>query len=307
VPAQFNGEIAASSILIRPPHEAEWPVCRMLLPAAFELGSAPECLLALDPDRPKVFAAAAYRVADRVMFALRIRVIRIHRRRGIGARLMEALLTVARRHDVREILVPVDVNTEPDADGFLTAYGFHRTARLTKVDAPAGPMHQYLQRIEERLLQRRMIPPDARFVWLPDAPHGQLLHLFAEYIVHNPDFQPEGVRNAIRRGMMDSSPVLMIDDRVEGMILWERRGELAEVHARVVTPRFQGGWVNAMLLARGLGRAWKEGVRRVRFEFEDGNRDTRKLAARFRAVTVWVRDTYKRELVSSSQTGEEGR
>jgi hypothetical protein len=80
------------------------------------------------------------------------------------------------------------------------------------------------------------------------------------------------------------------------MLLWEREADLVKVFARVVTPRFQGGWANALLLAHGIERAWSEGGRRVQFDSLDTNKDTLKLAARFRAEVVAVRESWVRQL-----------
>jgi hypothetical protein len=93
---------------------------------------------------------------------------------------------------------------------------------------------------------------------------------------------------------MDISPVVMIDDRVAGILLGELEGATAVVRSRVVVPGYHGSWVNVMLLAEALDIGWAGGGRRARFSYTDSNRDTQKLAIRFRAEVTSVIARFRR-------------
>jgi GNAT superfamily N-acetyltransferase len=87
---------------------------------------------------------------------------------------------------------------------------------------------------------------------------------------------------------MDISPVVMVDGGVAGILLGHVDGETAVVRSRVVAPGYQGSWVNAVLIAEALDIGWAAGARRARFSYTSSNRDTEKLARRFRAKVTSV-------------------
>ena len=54
------------NVVIRPPQEAEWPACRMLLPEAFARGESPECLLAVSEAPRQMLGASSFKLAERM-------------------------------------------------------------------------------------------------------------------------------------------------------------------------------------------------------------------------------------------------
>ena len=180
----------------------------------------------------------------------------------------------------------------PEAEAFLLAHGFVRAARLTSVEGAVEEMRASLTALRDRLLARGKVPAAARMVRLREAPRGQVARLYAEFILHHPDLPAARIQQRLERGQLDDSTVLLVNDRGEGMILWLLDGSLARVLARVVTPSYQGGWANALLMATALEWGCAAGAARVRFESLDTNQDTLKLAQRFQAQVVEVKDRY---------------
>jgi hypothetical protein len=182
--------------------------------------------------------------------------------------------------------------TEPDAAPFLAAHGFRLLGRLTTVEADVLAMRDYLLGLRDRLIAGGKVPANARLIRFSEAPQDQVARLYAEYIVHNPEAEPALLRHPEFKEKIASSPVLMMDDRVVGILLLGVEGALATVHARVVTPELRGGWVNPLMMGTATEDVWQAGARRVRFEIPPDNRDTEKLARRFQAETVSAWDRY---------------
>jgi GNAT superfamily N-acetyltransferase len=94
------------------------------------------------------------------------------------------------------------------------------------------------------------------------------------------------------------SPVLCVDGRVEGMVLYEVAGETGTVQGRVVTGQYRGGWANTLLMAAAIDRGLERGVRRLRFEVPESNPDTRKLMMRVGAEVLRCTSCFARMAVS---------
>jgi hypothetical protein len=93
---------------------------------------------------------------------------------------------------------------------------------------------------------------------------------------------------------LDLSNVLLVGDRVEAMILGERRQDAAVVHAWIVRPGYRGGGGSAVLVGLWLERARGAGLRSLRFETADTTRDPMKVVDRVRGQVVRSRATYVR-------------
>lgn len=287
---------APEAVTIRPPREPEWRVCRMLLPDAFRHAVPPDCLLAVSPRPPYVVGAVAYHAGPRALHGVRVRVIREHRRRGIGRRLMGAVLDKAAAQGAVRVMGLGDPKTDPESEAFASALGFSRDCRLTTFECDLELMAQFMCALRDRILSRQKLPPGAEIVWLPAAPKEEVARLYAEFIMHSPDYPVAVMAHALENGRLDHSPVLLAEGRVGAMVIWELVETVAVVHARVMTPPFQRGWANPCLMATALERGREVGVRRVRFESRDDNLDTLKLARRFQSDVLRVRDTYVRIL-----------
>ena len=276
-----HGAICQADVTVRQPRDFEGPACRMLLP---DLQG--ECLIAAQEGALAIVGAASFRPWPRALIGLRIRVIRTHRRRGIGSLLLRRVLDEAAERNAGAVLGRADGLHEPDAPAFLAAHGFRFLGRLTTIEADVHPMRDYLVALRARL----RMPANVRLMPVSEAPCDQVARLYAEYIAHQPDADSSLLECLHRR--TGPSPVLMLGDRVVGMLLSDLDGPLCTVHARVVAPGQRGGWVNALLLASGIADCVERGGRRVRFEIPHENRDTEKLALRFGAETVSAWDRY---------------
>ena len=128
----------------------------------------------------------------------------------------------------------------------------------------------------------------------------QVARLHAEYVARAGELNPW---RAVIAGNPSLAPsvILLVDGRVEAILLGELEASLAIVRSRVVTPRFQGGWANTLLLAEALDRGWEYGARRVQFSYSDSNRDTQKLARRFKAEVISVLAKFQRRRMPTAE------
>jgi GNAT superfamily N-acetyltransferase len=282
-----------SNITIRRPRDVEGPVCCMLLPESPEGPvTRRQYLVAVQEAAPQIVGAASFQAGERALFGVRLRVVRTHRHRGVGSRLLRHILEEATRRNAAGVFARADGRNEPDAAPFLAAHGFRFLGRRTTVEADLAPMRDYLLGLRDRLMAGGKVPANAKLVRFSEAPQDQVARLYAEFIQHNPDVDPAILRHPKFKEKIAASPVLMIGDRVVGILLVGLEGQLTTVHARVVTPELRGGWVNALMMGTGMEDQWNAGARRVRFEIPPNNRDTEKLARRFRAETVSAWDRY---------------
>jgi len=267
------------NLLLRPPREDEWPVCRMLLPETFGDAAGREYLLALRAQAPRVVAAASFRQGADSLRCLRLHVVPSMRRCGVGSRMVEHLAL----NGERALEGSVEITREQAAVVFCERNRFGRVDGLTIVEGDLGEMREHLL-----ALRARLTPPEGASVTpIREAPADEVARLHARYVAHDDEWNPWRTLVA-GTAVKEHSLAAMVKGRVAGILLGELEGATAVVRSRVVEPSHQGGWVNAMLLAEGLDRAWNAGARRVRFFYTDSNRDTQKLAGRFRAEIVSV-------------------
>jgi GNAT superfamily N-acetyltransferase len=276
-------------LLVRPPRDGEWGICRMLLPETFADAYTREYLLSVRDEAPHIVAAASFRPETKAITRLRMHVVTCFRHRGVGSGMIEHLV----RSGASAIEGTVEVTKERGAEQFCERNRFERVDALTTVEAEIAGMREYMRRLRGRISP----PPGGCAIPLRAAPMDQVARLHAQYVAH------EGEPNAWRALVADTpgihqSTVVMVDGQVVGILLWELEGLTAVVRSRVVAPVHQGAWVNAMLLAEGLDGAWDSGARRVRFSYTDSNRDTQKLATRFQAGVVSVVARFSRRVAS---------
>ncbi len=251
----------------------------MLLPETFADASYRAYLLCVRDEAPRIVAAASFRPGPEAITHLRLHVIPSFRRRGVGSQIVDELART-RAASMEGI---VEVTKEPAAVAFCARNRFERVEALTTVEADMSQMRYYMSRLRDRIAPSRR----ARTIPLSQAPVDQVANLHAEYVAR------EGELNRWRglvahTSQMDISPVVIIDGRVAGILLGSLEGATAVVRSRVVAPGYHGSWVNAMLLAEALDIGWAAGARRARFSYPDSNRDTEKLARRFRAEVTSV-------------------
>lgn len=283
-------------ISIRPARDSEGPACRMLLPDLLREAVPAEFLVAVQESEPRLLGAASFRYGGASLYSVRLRVIRTHRRQGIGSALLAAVIREARSRGCEVVAALVESGSEPEAEPFLRRHGFERRHRLTTVEASLEAARPWFAALRERLLATRGIPETARIVPFGKAPKDEVARLYAEAILRSPELEAGRIRHVLERLASPESPVAMEGDRVVGALLWSLDGPVASVHARVVAEERRRGGVNALLMAEALESGWRAGARRVRFEIPEGNRDTEKLARRLGAQPVRILDRYVLEL-----------
>jgi GNAT superfamily N-acetyltransferase len=295
------------AVEIRPPHSGEWPACRMLLPRAFGRHRTPEVLLAFDEDQPanpQITGAVAYQRRGSQIGILDLRVLRTHRRKGVGTRLLNNLFSTAMAGGHSVISVFTDILANPDAGPFLISNGFQSRNRMFVVEADLERMLAGMSRLRDRLVSSGRVPSSARLVTPAEAPMDEVIRLFDKYIMDERCLRPEFFRASFSSARFDeSSVILMVDGRVGGLLMveWLRDIHRAEVPARVVVPEYRGGWANVLMMATALERGRAAGITRVRFESLEDNADTLSLARRFQADTIRVLDRFLRQVRSEDE------
>jgi len=288
---------------IRPPHPAEWPACRMLLPHAFERKPAPEVLLAFEESR--IAGGVAFRSRGNLCGMVDLRVVRTERRKGVGACLLQHLCERAIAAGQASISVFTDVLANPDAPPFLTANGFERKGRLLVMEADARIMLPGLSKIRDRLNAAGKIPPGVRLVKPSEAPMDEVVELLDRHLLAEPSMRPEFLRASFSGSRFEEfSVIVLLDGRVAAFVLVEWLHDLGHGHvvARVVAPEYRGGWANVLMMALALERGIAAGFSRVRFDSLEDNADTLSLARRYHADTVHILDRFLRPLRSPEAT-----
>lgn len=288
-------------VLIRAPRPDEGAACRMLL-AGGPLTALPggrEHFIACQDAPPFVTGALEYVPAEGAVAGVRLRVLRTHRRRGIGRALVARVAALAELRGDCSIIAATDAVTEPDGEPFLTALGFARASRVTTMDADAAQALALLVPLVDRLHASGRLPPDLRFVALAEAPREKVARLYLDQIGERPEWNAMPLAERWENSEYARCPVLMAGDDVAAFVLWRVDGEIAPVPARVVAPKYQGSWANALLMRRGIEDGMAAGGRIIRFEIPEDNRDTWKLAKRFGAKLISTRDLYVRRLAAA--------
>lgn len=262
---------------LRPPLEHEWPVCRMLLPEVRIGDPSVEFLLCVREESPRFVAAASFRQTSEATTDLRIHVIPPFRRCGIGRRVVDFLA----RQGARPVSGTADINSEGTAAAFCDALGFQRTETFTTVEADLTGMREYLRALRARRSTAVQIVPLSR------VPLAQVAELHTRYVLHQTD---SGPWRALLSGTgdLEGSVAALVDGVLAGALLGSVQGETAVVHSKVAVPGPHRTWLNALLMAEALEGAWSRGARRVRFTYNSSNRDTQKLAHRFRAQITGI-------------------
>ena len=277
------------AISVRRARVEEYPACRLLLPVEEAWSSGVEYLVAVQDRAPFLVGAASLVLTTQAAHGIRLRVIRTHRRRGVGSRLLSAVEAYAADQGVALLLAAADSVGEPEADKFLTSRGFQRTGRATTVRAAAEPAIRRILPLADRLLSRTT---GYKVVPLSEAPRNALVALYKTQLAHGPWATPWILLDQLASPKFAESPVLLCGDRVAGMLLLHMRGEIGAIPARIVAPEFQRGPANVLLMAAAIRLGLEKGGKTIEFEIPENNADTEKLARRLQAEVIRTRDQY---------------
>ena len=175
------------SAVLRQASGADWAVCRALLPEALRASTAFTTGLVALAEGGRQVAGAAVVHFDDVDAWLYLKVVRAHRRGGIGSQLLREALEIAARKEARRAIAVCDTAAEPGAEPFLLAHGFAAGKRFTTFEADFHSSVPALQATRDRLVASRRVPASVRMTTVPDAPETEVAQLYAEYIAHRAD------------------------------------------------------------------------------------------------------------------------
>lgn len=271
----------------------------MLLPKAFGGRVKPDVLLAFETGGAKIVGAAAYSLEQDQASLIGVRVVRPHRRQGIGTELLRQVVKRARDKQRWTINAGIDAMIEREAESFLTANRFARISRLHVLETDLEPMRAAMEKLLERARRSRRLPESARIVHPSQAPAKELTRIYDEQITTLRRLHPAIVEASLTEEQYEyPSSVLLIDEKVAAMVMvyYDMEHRRAIVPAKAVLEGFRGGLANIWVMADALEKGRAAGIERIRFEAMEENNDTRKLARRFRGETIHLYDRYRREV-----------
>lgn len=272
-------------ITIRPPHPSEAALVRALLPGC----GASHFFVAVTPELSRITGAVGFAMQGDVAQVKDIRVIRTHRRQGIGSLLLAA---VAETVPYRERMVcTVDSLQSHEAAAFFEARGFGFTQRLTVFEADVALLNRHYQPLFRRLYATGKIPDSVGIVPLALAPLDQVMRMYADHINAWSSIRPDRAISAISDPRYAPSLVLMAEGEAQGMMLLEFRGQTVHVHARIIRPLWQKHSAGTVLFAEAVRTSFEQGMTRALLESFDTN-TTMSVARRHHMEPVAREDYY---------------
>lgn len=262
------------TIVIRRPHESEWPACRILLPRCFHLGSPPDAFLAWDEDRKMIAGLAAGHRLKRETIGIGVITLRAYRRQGIGSRLLRCLVELARVRGDESIRTAVNLSEHPDAEPFLLANGFQLQSRVLHSEGALEAVRPLLLGLRYRLTAAGKIPRGVTIVESRSLSAAGVLQAYREIVAPDLPGRVELAPFIVTSPTFDAA-ILRVEDRLAGMLIGVRndgRG-VGLLQAVAVAKEFRGGWgwANVVLLAHAADRSAAAGASRIRFEIEESN------------------------------------
>ena len=231
------------------------------------------------------------------------RVVRTHRRRGIGARLFAVACDESRRLGVATLRIISDADAGGDSPdvAFLAARGFAVAETLSTFEVATASIHADLEPLAKRMTERGMIPAEARMVPLREAPLRVVARLHAAHLGGTEASVLDSIAERLARDDADDHGVLLIDGEVHGLLFGTTVDGVTTIDAEVLSPtcRVSGGgsgWASLFMLAERLAWGLRRGSRSTRFSCTSGNRPTRRLAKRLGAREVGVETVYRRNV-----------
>ena len=229
------------------------------------------------------------------------RVVRTHRRRGIGARLFIVACDESRRLGVATLRIVAAADDDSTDVAFLAARGFVVAETLSTFEVATASIHAHLEPLSSGMTERGMIPAEARMVPLREAPLRAVARLHATHLGGTEASVLDSIAERLARDDADDHGVLLIEGEVHGLLFGTTVDGVTTIDAEVLSPtcRVSGGgsgWASLFMLAERLAWGLRRGSRSTRFSCTSGNRPTRRLAKRLGAREVGVETVYRRNV-----------
>jgi len=236
-------------------------------------------MLAIDEGRSTIAGAVSYLDDGERFCGLRLRVVPDRQRVGVGTKLLEEVFKEADRQGRSQVTAQVDPDKHLALNNFLVRNRFKLKSRLSTVEGDLitdvdGKLRAFCQ---DDLVQ--IVP-------LNRALGAEAGRLYAEYIASLPEPLSSRLFFSADAPRFRLTQLLLVDGKVEGLMLVEQDRTRAIIHARVVSERYRGGRASARLVLETLERLRQSGIERLRFQFFDTVRDTLKVSRRLNARTL---------------------
>jgi GNAT superfamily N-acetyltransferase len=281
------------AISVTPASDQEARACLALLP---EVWGIPVELLIARRDGAFVGAAALSwkSWATPAGFPLLIHVLPTERRRGVGRRLLQEATSMA-TEETDGLWSFTTIADGSEAAAFMRACGFSILRRHHHFEAAVEALLADIAPRAERLRARGRTPEGLSIIPLAAAPLDDVGWMVSIELGGSPDLALRGLARRVSAAgeqAGDRSLVVMCGAEAVAVVLWRIEDGVGLVEARVVHPRYRGGWSNVLLMEAGLSRGRDEGIVRFRFHCDDTVRDTLRLAQRCGAIETETKATW---------------
>ena len=231
-----------------------------------------------------------------------LKVVRPHRRRGVGTALLNGVAAEAARYRLPTLFCWEEPN-DPSFGQFLQNRGFTAARKIMTFEADTTAYARLVEPIVRRLRARKGLA-GTDIIPLHRASAEAVARLYCQGVGGSIKEVIARIRGHGQSPFDPESPVLVRGDRILAVLLHWPEGDKARLEAVVVLPEARGLGANALLIEHAAAQVAARGVDRVRFSCHDGVRDTLKMAARCNAVTVDTRTLYQLTLSGDQDAGQ---
>ena len=262
-------------------------------------------LLARDAHSKRILGAAAAcpgrNENQQPRLHFRLHVPAPYRRRSVGRHLLDALTSYATERNHVELTARVASATDPQATPFLLACGFQCVDSFREYETTTEKLASFVLPLRDWLRERNEIPTSARIIPLAQAPLEPVAKLHCDELAGDYPAVLQNLQNICKNAASDDNAVLLLDDKVVGLLMGVTQNGITRIEASIVAPELRGsaaqpGWANLALMAERIEWALQRGSQRCRFGSLQAATPTQKLAKRTGAVLVTESDFFVRPL-----------
>ena len=206
----------------------------------------------------------------------------IHRRRGIGRALLNALIAAAREGGAKQ-LRSLQLEEKGVGFQFALACGFKPYPANITFEAPIENFGR-MTGLYNSMVARGKIPNGARVIPLSEAPREEVFRLVLDHFGFSSQHVAERLRGTEPGFSQTLSRVALLDGKVIGALVLTYQKALSTIDATAVLARYRHSWVNLALKHSAFEELQARGVKKVRFSANaEAHRDAINMAGRVKA------------------------
>ena len=271
-----------SAVSVRSPAREELPICRMLLPCSIPDAKFRHFRLAFDPDG-RIAGAASFLETSTSLDGIQVASAPGENSSEAEQVIVEELVREAFRRGKNQLSASTHEERDAYLQQLLISNGFQVATRFVTVEAELGAGLDYGRSIRTRVQMGPSGPAPMEVVPLSPSNVAEAGRLYAAYISNIPELAAARLRLGADLPRFGLTQVLLVNRRVAGLMLIEKTGSVAVIHARVVHREYRGGRASAVLVGTAMERLHQAGITKLRFQFFDSISDTMKVSKRLKA------------------------